>query len=98
MDEPMLRLSLELPLRERIRREHRCPPRLEDPRLDEAQADLIDRVIFEVLDALGLSTEQYQRGVTLTADALCRAAGEECHDDPIVTSDEGYQPASSQQR
>ncbi len=55
MDETMTRLSLELPFRERVRRQHRCPPSLEHPRLTEAQAALIEEVIVEVLDALELS-------------------------------------------
>ena len=98
MDETMLRLLLELPLRERLRRAHRCPPTIADPRFNEVLADLIDRVIFEVLDALELSSEQYQRAVTLTVEALLRAAGEDPHDDPIVRDDGTYQQASGQQR
>ena len=98
MDEAMLRLFLELPLRERIRREHRCPPSLDDPRLLEAQADMVDRVIFEVLDALELTTEQYERAITLTVDALSRAAGEDPHDDPSVGDDQHRPPSLGHQQ
>ncbi|MFV2064265.1 MAG: hypothetical protein ACC726_12245 [Chloroflexota bacterium] len=98
MDSTVLRLSLELPLRERIRREHRCPPRLADPRLDEAQADIIDRVIFEVLDALGLTAEQHERAITLTVEALRRAAGEDLHDEPIVRDDQHRPPTRRDQQ
>lgn len=97
MDETLTRLLLELPLRERVRREHRCPPSLEDIRLTEAQADIIDRVIFEVLDAIGLTAEQHERAIDLTVAALLRAAGEDAHDDPIVRDEGTHQPVAGQQ-
>ncbi|CAN5767161.1 hypothetical protein BH23CHL8_BH23CHL8_24560 [soil metagenome] len=92
MDEAMLRLFLELPIRERIRREHRCPPSLDDPRLSEAQADILEGVIREVLAGLDLTEEQRERGLAIAAAALRRAAGEDRRAgepyDPMVTFDQ----------
>ena len=98
MDEVLMRMLLELPLREHLRRQHRCPPTRDDPRLSELQADLVEGVIRETLDALELSDERHEHGLTIAADALRRAAGEDRHDDPIVPSDGGYQKAVSYQR
>ena len=91
MDDEMVRLLLELPLRERVRREHRCPPSLADPRLDEAQADIMEAIIREVLDSLDLPDQVHQRALDLAAAALRRAAGEE-HYDPMVSADQ-HRPA-----
>ena len=93
-----MRLLLESPVRERIRREHRCPPMLDDPRLAEAQADLIEGIIREVLDGLDLPPEQHEKGLALAAAGLRRAAREDEHDDPIGSGDGGYQRAVSYQR
>ena len=98
MDEVLMRMLLELPLREHLRRQHRCPPTRDDPRLSELQADLVEGVIRETLDALELSDERHERGLTIAAAALRRAAGEAPHHDPIVTTERGYQRASGQQR
>jgi len=88
MDDDMVRLLLELPLREEVRRTLlRPPPSLEDPRFAEAQADLMESVIREVLDGLDLSPEARERGLAITAAALRRAAGEAEHYDPVVSSD-----------
>ena len=83
----MLRLLLELPIREQVRRSLlRQAPSVEEPRLAEAQADVIEAVIREVLDGLDLSPEARERGLAIAASALRRAAGEAEHDDPIVAS------------
>lgn len=86
MDDALLRLALELPLREQTRRAHRCPPSLDDPRLAEAQADLLESVIREVLASLDLPDEVHRRALAIAASALRRAAGEDRHDDPIATA------------
>jgi len=89
MHDEMVRLYLELPLREQVRRSLKRPaPSPDDPRLDEAQADIMERVIREVLGGLDLSPEAHERGLAITAAALRRAAGEDRHDDPIVTADQ----------
>jgi hypothetical protein len=86
MDDELMRLFLELPLRERVRRSHLCAPSPDDPRLAEAQADVMESVIREVLEGLDLTSEQHERGLAIAAAALRRAAGEDQHDDPIAAS------------
>ena len=100
MDDSLVRLLLHLPLREQVRRSLLRPaPSLEDPRLAEAQADVMESVILELLDGLDLSPEQRERGLALAAGALRRAAREVEHYDPIVSTDQGgYQRAVSYQR
>ena len=83
----MVRLILELPLREHLRRTlHRPPPSLDDPRLAEAQAEIIEAIIREVLDGLDLPDEVYEQALKLAAASLRRAAGEDRHYDQMVAS------------
>lgn len=99
MDEGILRLLLELPLREHVRRSlQRPPPSLADPRLDEIQVDLMEGVIREVIDGLDLTSEQRERGLALAAAALRRAAGESEHHDQMVSVAGGHQALGSHQR
>jgi hypothetical protein len=87
MDSDLIRLVLEAPLREHLRRTlHRPPPSLADPRLDEVQADLIEAVIRETLDGLDLPQEEHDRALRVAAEALRRAAGETEHYDQMVPS------------
>ena len=99
MDETMLRFLLELPLREQVRRSLLRPaPNLEDPRLAEAQADVIEGVILEILDGLELSPEQRERGLAIAAAALRRAAGEDEHYDPIASAHQHRPPMGRDQQ
>ena len=98
MDEIMLRLLLELPLRESVRHTHVCAPSLAGPRLAEAQADVVEGVIREVLDALDVTPDQHELGLVVAADALRRAAGEDRHYDPMVTADQHRPPSVPDQQ
>jgi hypothetical protein len=83
MDTDMVRLVLELPLREHLRRTlHRPPSTVADPRLAEAEADLLEGVIREVLAALDLTQDEHDRALRVAVAALRRAVGEDRDEDP----------------